>query len=76
MTTLADVVEACANATKERTTDPITDPEILVDKLTKIVSHLDSTRLARLVGDHGSAESAIDCAKNLALELLGLKEAT
>lgn len=43
----------------------------ITDKATKAVSHLDSSRAARLAGDIGSAESALDAARVILLELAG-----
>lgn len=69
---LSQLSSTAAEAVKERVTDPVTDPEVLIDKLSKIITHLDSSNLARKFGDSGSADAAIQCAKRLALELLGL----
>lgn len=44
----------------------------ITDKATKAVSHLDSSRAARLAGDIGSAESALDAALAILLELAGV----
>jgi hypothetical protein len=43
----------------------------ITDKATKAISHLDSSRAARLAGDIGSAESALDAARAILLELAG-----
>lgn len=52
----------------------VTDPEVLVDKLSRIVSCIDISNVARTVGDLGSAGNALNQARGLAIELLGLQE--
>lgn len=43
----------------------------ITDKATKAISHLDSSRAARLAGDIGGAESALDAARRILIELAG-----
>jgi ribosomal protein L7/L12 len=43
----------------------------ITDKATKAISHMDSSRAARLAGDIGSAESALEAARRILIEVAG-----
>ena len=49
-------------------------PHAAVDKITKAISHIDVSRIARKHGDLGSAENALSCARSLLIEVLGIKD--
>ncbi len=48
--------------------------EVTVNKISRAISHIDSSRIARNAGDIGSAESALSNARALLIEILGIKE--
>lgn len=69
------MVEEVAKATKERAQHLSgLDFESTVNKLSLVIAHIDTSRIARNCGDLGSAEASLDCARNILLVLLGLKE--
>lgn len=71
------MLDTSSAATKEKAEMEqrvVTDPAVLVDKLSRIVSCIDVSNVARAVGDIGSAGSALNQARGLAIELLGLQE--
>lgn len=47
---------------------------VVVNKITRAISHIDNSRSARNAGDIGSAESALSNARALLIEILGIKE--
>lgn len=47
---------------------------VVVNKITRAISHIDTSRTARKVGDIGSAESALSNARVLLIEILGIRE--
>lgn len=47
-------------------------PRESVDRIAKSISHIDVSRIARAHGDIGSAESALDCAREILAQVLGI----
>lgn len=48
-------------------------PRMAVDMIARAISHLDVSRTARQHGDLGSAEAALDAARKLLVEVLGIQ---
>lgn len=71
---VTQMIDSSSEALMDKVTNLVTmSPEHLAERLSKVVSCIDVSRIARTVGDTGSAESALDQARNIALELMGLK---